>query len=92
MRQLVWEKENSEFKPVKLHLKIDLVSYPARVEGLGKYDGELYNILLQTSPRDLGDVEYPFMVITALLRICITYEDTTFGSNRIVQWYTEDYD
>ena len=24
------EKENSEFKPVKLRLKIDLVSYPAR--------------------------------------------------------------
>ena len=34
MRQLVLEKENSEFKPVKLRLKIDLVSYPARVEGL----------------------------------------------------------
>ena len=31
--QLVYEKENSEFKPVKLRLKIDLVSYPARVEG-----------------------------------------------------------
>ena len=28
------EKENSEFKPVKLRLKIDLVSYPARAEGL----------------------------------------------------------
>ena len=25
---------DSEFKPVKLRLKIDLVSYPARVEGL----------------------------------------------------------
>ena len=34
MRRLVWEKENSEFKPVKLRLKIDLVSYPARAEGL----------------------------------------------------------
>ena len=31
-------KENSEFKPVKLRLKIDLMSYPARAEGLGKYD------------------------------------------------------
>ena len=38
MRQLVQEKENSEFKPVKLRLKIDLVSYPVRAEGLGKYD------------------------------------------------------
>ena len=37
MRQLVYEKENSEFKPVKLRSKIDLVSYPARAEGLGKY-------------------------------------------------------
>ena len=32
----VKEKENSEFKPVKLRLKIDHVLYPARVEGLGK--------------------------------------------------------
>ena len=31
------EKENSEFKPVKLRLKINLVSYPVRAEGLGKY-------------------------------------------------------
>ena len=34
VKQLVWEKENSEFKPVKLRLKIDPVSYPARAEGL----------------------------------------------------------
>ena len=34
MRQQVHEKENSEFKPVKHCLKIDLVSYPAQVEGL----------------------------------------------------------
>ena len=38
VRQLVQEKENSEFKPVKLRLKIDLVSYPARAEGLGKQE------------------------------------------------------
>ena len=44
MRQLVYEKENSEFKPVKLRLKIDLVSYPAQAEGLGKYD--IYDILI----------------------------------------------
>ena len=31
------KNNNSEFKPVKLHLKVDLVSYPARVEGFGKY-------------------------------------------------------
>ena len=28
------EKENSEFKPIKLRLKIDLVSHPVRAEGL----------------------------------------------------------
>ena len=41
MRQLVKEKENSEFKPFKLRLKIDLVSYPVRAEGLGKYDNRI---------------------------------------------------
>ncbi len=35
VRQLVQEKENSEFKPVKLHFKkIDPVLYPVRAEGL----------------------------------------------------------
>ena len=34
MRQLVYEKENTELKPVKLRLKIDLVSYPAPAEVL----------------------------------------------------------
>ena len=33
--QPVLEKKNSEFKPVKPALKIDLVSHPTRVEGLG---------------------------------------------------------
>ena len=33
-KQPVWEKENSEFKLVKLHLKMDLVLHPAYVEGL----------------------------------------------------------
>ena len=30
-------EKNSDFKSVKLSLKIDLVSHPASVEGLGKY-------------------------------------------------------
>ena len=35
-------KENSEFTPVKLRLKIDLVSYPVRAEGLvNMYDVQL---------------------------------------------------
>ena len=35
--QSIWEKRNSEFKPVKLCLKIDLESHPAHVERVGKY-------------------------------------------------------
>ena len=35
VQQPVEKKENSEFKPVKLRLKIDLVSHPAR--GVVKY-------------------------------------------------------
>ena len=31
---LMRQKENSEFKPVKLRLKIDLVSYSTRAKGL----------------------------------------------------------
>ena len=38
VRQLVQEKENSEFKPLQLHYKIDLVSYPARAEGFVNMD------------------------------------------------------
>ena len=34
VRQLVKEKENFEFIPAKLCLKIDLVSYPTRAEAL----------------------------------------------------------
>ena len=29
-------------QPVKLRLKIDLVSYPAQTEGLGKYDNVVF--------------------------------------------------
>ena len=52
VRQLVQEKENSEFKPVKFRLKIDLVSYPARAEGLVNstsylVQGELQQIQLE---------------------------------------------
>ena len=45
MRQLDKEKENCEFKPVKLRLNIDPVSYPALVDGLGKYDKYLVLIM-----------------------------------------------
>ena len=32
------QKENSEFKPIKLHLKIDFESHPAHGAGLNKYN------------------------------------------------------
>ena len=35
VRQLVWEKENSEFKPAVACSKIDLVSHPACGGGVG---------------------------------------------------------
>ena len=34
VRQPVLEKKNSEFRLVKLHLKIDFVSHPIGAEGL----------------------------------------------------------
>ena len=32
--------EDSEFKPIKLHFKNDLVSHPACAEGLDKYTSQ----------------------------------------------------
>ena len=62
VRQLVQEKENSEFKPVKLRLKIDLVSYPARAQGLvnsttpshsgPRSNGKCYSTLLSALVRE----------------------------------------
>ena len=48
MRQLVSEKENSELKPVKLRLKIDIVSYPARAEGLVNSTIRRFSIISRT--------------------------------------------
>ena len=44
MRQLILEKENSEFKPIKRRLKIVLVSYSARAETLVNMDYEYFFI------------------------------------------------
>ena len=49
-------KENSEFKPVKLRLEIDLVSYPAWAEGLGKYDKQ--------------DLLFFFIILPARVQFC----------------------
>ena len=48
--------ENSEFKPVKHRLKIDLVSYPVRAEGLGKYVYHIsvYQELLTNNYQNMG--------------------------------------
>ena len=37
-KQPVWEKENSDFKPVKLRLKFLIVSYPSHAEGLDTHE------------------------------------------------------
>ena len=36
------EDENSEFKPVKIHWKTDLVSHPSYAKELGKYITDMY--------------------------------------------------
>ena len=38
--------DNSESEPVELRLKIDLVSHPARAEGLSKYIAMGDNIII----------------------------------------------
>ena len=66
VRQLVLEKENSEFKPVKLRLKIDLVSYRALAEGLGKYGKDIKYLPLeqkQYAVDYIGDYNKLFMCL-----------------------------
>ena len=60
MCQLVLEKENSEFKPVKLRLKIDLVSYPARAEALVNMDTNFHVPTLE--PNILYEVLFGFYI------------------------------
>ena len=50
IRQLVKEKENSEYKPVKLRLKVGLVPHASLLVGLGKYI-QLAGILSFPSPK-----------------------------------------
>ena len=66
------EKENSEFKPVKLRLKIDPVSYPARAEGLGKYERGWVNMIIVH--------KYPFLHFSTLF--FFTDSLISFSSNR----------
>ena len=44
------KKKNSEFKPIKVRLKIDLVSHPARTEGLDKFLKVISSISFKTLP------------------------------------------
>ena len=57
-------KENSEFKPVKLRLKINFVSFPARTEGLGKY--EQINSRLNMLPKN-----YSLKIIYKCVSVCV---------------------
>ena len=67
MRQLVYEKGNTEFNPVKLRLKIDLVSYPARTEGLVNLYIDCHSILAlcQTMPKFVNIYNGPCHLLTA---------------------------
>ena len=56
---LVEEKEDSEFVPVELCLKTDLVSLPARVEGLAN----ISKVKLATIVE--GDPKAPFSIATS---------------------------
>ena len=55
VRQLVYEKENSELKPVKLPLKLDLKSHHARADSKEFFDSRTtrtYRPTLLVNPRD----------------------------------------
>ena len=51
---MVISNKNSEFKPVKLHLKIDPVSYPARAKGLVN--------MIRTETVQLKGIHFPRVV------------------------------
>ena len=55
VRQPVLEKENSEFKSVKLCLRIDLVSHPARVEGSVNTYNAIIAFVLPVTPGIITD-------------------------------------
>ena len=89
MRQLVKQKE---FKPVKLHLEIDLVSYPARAEGLVNLVTCVYT--------SSGSLWYSLAVVETITTSVRTYDRSdisnfSFGSgsselyscNRLVSCY-----
>ena len=54
------EKENFEYKLVKPRLKIDIVSHPARVKGLGKY---IYALSVFTVPFSVTPLSVTVIVI-----------------------------
>ena len=64
--QLVLEKENSAFKPVKLHFKIDLMTHPAHTERLVNYIyTNIMSILVIYKYTDIG------CMCTQLLCVCV---------------------
>ena len=68
---------NSEFKPVKLRLKIDLVSYPARAEGL--VNGTI-------TPRVVEDT-----IDKILARVERERECTYYLATKIEKWQSLDF-
>ena len=68
---MVYKKEDSVFKPVKSHLKIDFASHPIRTEGLGRYiwiQPELgRNSVLSDTAHSFPNVLPPITLLNKLL-------------------------
>ena len=71
--QPILEKENAEFKPVKVHLKIVLVSHPARVVNIlrvtntlwsGQRYVDIYNAINTYIPSNVENLSYWRYLIT----------------------------
>ena len=56
------------YNPVKLRLKTDLVSYPARSEGLGKYDQLSYGIYSYTTQNSTSGLAIGISVLSNLVK------------------------
>ena len=83
MRQLVEEKENSEFKPVKLRLKIDLVSYPARAEGLVNM---VYHVTKAVQPMVLGSIVVCGVPTLHLASLHVRFENCTDEREKVINF------
>ena len=74
----------TEFKPVKLRLKIDLVSYPARAEGLGKYDKVVFSWL--NVLHVYGSIVHSYVCVSVCVWECVAYRCVRKSVLHICVW------